>query len=318
MKTPLVSIIVPSYNYGTYLRETLHNIQNQTIEDWQCIIIDDGSEDDTNEIADEFTRNDNRFSYIFQKNSGLSAARNTGLNAAKGEFIQFLDADDLVSAKKIELQVNFMQNSPHIDISYTDAFYFKDSDTTALYKAFHIKEDGTVVFTQTPWIREFDEAGISMIEFFIRQNLAPVNSMLIRKSVFEKVGNFNSTFRSLEDWDFWSRCAFNGTHFSIFLSKEAYSLVRVHSNSMTFNRRKMNLFFLKLQVDTINRLRKSKENPFLELYKAYKINLDEDIRQYIRQSGLRNLRRIIYTLMSLGYRGFLKIYIEELVNNKKQ
>lgn len=316
MKTPLVTIIIPSYNYGTYLLETLRNIQKQTIENWECIIIDDGSKDNTRSIVAEFIRNDDRFVYVFQKNSGLSAARNTGLSTAKGEFIQFLDADDLLSPRKLELQAGFMQNSPHTGISYTDAFYFKDSNTTDLYKAFHIGEDGTVDFSQTKWIKEFNESGIRMVEFFIQNNLAPVNSMLIRKDVFEKVGDFNKGYRSLEDWDFWSRCAFHGIHFSIFHSEEAYSLIRVHSDSMTFNREKMNLFFLKLQIDTLDRFRRSKINQFVELYKAHKNGLDEDIRQYIRQAGLLNLRKLIFVHRTFRYRKLFKLYVKALINKK--
>lgn len=93
---PVISIIVPIYNVAKYLREALESIKTQTFENWECIIVNDGSTDGSEEIALEFVNADNRFRIINQENSGVSKARNTGLEASRGKFIAFVDADDWI------------------------------------------------------------------------------------------------------------------------------------------------------------------------------------------------------------------------------
>lgn len=110
MDKPLVSIIVPSYNSEHYIVDTLTSVQNQTYQKWECIVIDDGSKDHTKEIVSSFIKNDSRIKYYYQQNSGLSASRNKGMSFVKGEFIQFLDSDDVIYKNKIEKMVCEYQN----------------------------------------------------------------------------------------------------------------------------------------------------------------------------------------------------------------
>jgi glycosyltransferase involved in cell wall biosynthesis len=105
--SPLVSIIIPAYNYSHFLFETLGDIQKQTYQNWECIIVDDGSSDNTKEVVAQIVKKDQRFIYIYQNNKGPNAARNNGINHSKGEFIQFLDADDKMEHHKLEVQVKF-------------------------------------------------------------------------------------------------------------------------------------------------------------------------------------------------------------------
>src|SRR5258708_19665767 len=84
-----------------FLDETLQSVWRQTYHDWECLIIDDGSTDDTEKIADGWNKKDTRFKYFYQQNTGLSSARNKGLNIATGEYIQFLDADDVLDTNKL-------------------------------------------------------------------------------------------------------------------------------------------------------------------------------------------------------------------------
>lgn len=94
--SPKISIIVPVYKVEQYLRRCLDSIVAQTFTDWECILIDDGSPDNSGAICDEYVAKDNRFSVIHQKNQGVSAARNAGLDAAKGDWVGFVDADDWI------------------------------------------------------------------------------------------------------------------------------------------------------------------------------------------------------------------------------
>jgi len=102
MSSLLVSIIIPCYNQESFLEETLQSVQNQTHANWECLLINDGSTDKTEEICKKWVEKDKRFQYFSSTNKGVSNARNIGLKAASGDFIQFLDGDDLLEEKKFE------------------------------------------------------------------------------------------------------------------------------------------------------------------------------------------------------------------------
>lgn len=104
--SPLVSIIIPCYNQGEYLNETLKSVYLQTYENWECIIVNDGSTDNTEEIAKSWEAKDSRFKYYLKKNSGVSSTRNFAISKAVGKYLQFLDSDDLLEIRKIELSIN--------------------------------------------------------------------------------------------------------------------------------------------------------------------------------------------------------------------
>jgi len=95
-----VSVVVPTHNYAHFLPVALDSVLAQTYRDWECIIVDDGSTDDTAAVADVYVRRDPRFRYIHQANRGLAGARNTGVRNARGDGIQFLDADDRLLSPK--------------------------------------------------------------------------------------------------------------------------------------------------------------------------------------------------------------------------
>lgn len=101
-----LSIIVPVYNVEEYLPRCLESIANQTFKDFECILVDDGSPDKSGEICDDFAQKDSRFRVIHQKNAGVGAARNVGLNEAKGEWIGFVDSDDWID----EEMFHFLRN----------------------------------------------------------------------------------------------------------------------------------------------------------------------------------------------------------------
>ena len=100
--TPLVSIIIPCYNQGNLLVNALGSVLKQSLSAWECIIINDGSTDNSAEIAKAFCAKDKRFTYIYQQNGGSATARNTGLKHVQGKYIQFLDADDIIEIYKLE------------------------------------------------------------------------------------------------------------------------------------------------------------------------------------------------------------------------
>jgi len=101
----LINIIVTCYNQAHYLDEALQSVLDQTYPDWECIIVNDGSTDYTEEVAQKWVEKDSRFHYLKKENGGLSSARNAGLELAKGEYIQFLDSDDFLVNTKLQLSL---------------------------------------------------------------------------------------------------------------------------------------------------------------------------------------------------------------------
>ncbi len=123
MLEPKVSVIIPCYNQGNYIGETLASLQSQHYSNWECIVIDDGSTDNTACVVDVFCRKDSRIKLISKINGGSASARNIGLKNISGDYIQFLDADDLLDELKFQKQVEIMERLA-LDVSYTDYSFF--------------------------------------------------------------------------------------------------------------------------------------------------------------------------------------------------
>lgn len=120
----LVSIIVPCYNQANYLEECFQSVLNQTYINWECIMVNDGSSDNTEEICEQWCKNDSRFIYIGQNNEGVSKARNTGIENCKGNYILPLDGDDKISENYVELCLKNLQQNPDTKIVYGPIFRF--------------------------------------------------------------------------------------------------------------------------------------------------------------------------------------------------
>lgn len=119
-----VSVIVPCYKQGEFLAETLESVQSQTYPNWECIIVNDGSPDNTADIADYYCKKDSRFKYLYQDNAGVSAARNAGIANTDGYYILPLDADDLIAKDYLKLAIEYFEANPLCKVVYCQAKYF--------------------------------------------------------------------------------------------------------------------------------------------------------------------------------------------------
>lgn len=126
LSNPLISVIVPCYKQAQYLSECLQSVTEQTYQNWECIIVDDGSPDDTKNIANAWCIKDKRIKYLYKDNGGVSAARNTGIAIAQGEWILPLDADDKIAQKYLELTVQVIEKDDKVGIIYCKAEFFGD------------------------------------------------------------------------------------------------------------------------------------------------------------------------------------------------
>lgn len=204
---PLVSVIIPSYNVEKYLADACNSVIEQTYSKWEALIIDDGSIDKTSEIAKEYCKNDERFKYIYKENAGLSAARKTGIDNCKGDFIQFLDADDILLPKRFELLLGE---------------YEKTENNVVLYTDFWVGLNDEVFDKRVPSSRpiglERDLNFDDMYYLWHQKFLFVPASLLFRKDCFDNI-KYDSSLRAVEDWDLYLSLASSGYKFRSINSK---------------------------------------------------------------------------------------------------
>ena len=176
---PRISIIVPCYNGAKYIRETLDCLLKQTIEDWECVIVNDGSTDNSLDILKDYAEKDSRYMYIDKENEGPSIARNIGIAASSGKYILPLDADDLIAPSYAEKAIDYLESHPKTKMVY------------CICQTFCGDKKGD--FVSTPY----------SYEVMIWRNML-FNAGVFRKSDFEKTAGYNPNMRKgNEDWDFW-------------------------------------------------------------------------------------------------------------------
>ncbi|SOD19853.1 glycosyltransferase family 2 protein [Pedobacter xixiisoli] len=216
----LISVIIPTHNYGHLITETINCLFDQTFKDWEAIIVDDGSTDGTKDIVEKLISLDSRLSYIEQPNRGVSSARNLGLKNAKGKYIQFLDADDLISPNKIEAQLALMESNPEIDICLVNAKYFESENKEQYYSTIDKKQQ------HAP--EKISGLGFPIIHAYLQNNKSVIQSPIFKKAIIESVGAFKETMPYLEDWDLWFRIAIYNYRFGFLDDESALALVRIH------------------------------------------------------------------------------------------
>lgn len=193
--SPLVSVIVPAYQQRRWVVEALDSVFAQTYPGIEVIVVDDGSTDGTADVVRE--RFGDSVHVVRQTNRGLAAARNAGLALARGELIQFLDADDRLAPDKIALQVEALAGHPGSDVAYCDYAFFPDTPPRARRGA--------------P-LAPVDASG-ELLEALLEGNFIASHAALLRRAAVLDVGGFDASLRGAEDYDLWLRLAARGCRF---------------------------------------------------------------------------------------------------------
>ena len=228
MNQPLVSVIVPCYNYGRFIAETLKSLQNQTLQNWECVVVDDGSTDNSAEVVQKFVESDPRVRYVYQQNQGLPAARNTGIRATTGKYIQFLDSDDLLQSDKLQHHTAYLEAHAEVELVYGGLRYFYDGTSELIFSPQH---------KSTPWTLDKSGAGIALLPFLVISCVIMPPMPVMRRTTIEKVtGLFTEDLPSCEDWEFWIRCCYKNVQFTYLDLPNTLPLMRLHHTSMTRNR----------------------------------------------------------------------------------
>jgi glycosyltransferase involved in cell wall biosynthesis len=182
-KNPLISVIIPTYNRGWIIKEAIDSVLAQEYINYELIVVDDGSIDDTHDILNSYQKN---FLVLRQNNKGVSAARNRGFAAASGRFIAFLDSDDIWLPQKLSQQVDFFHSNPDALICQTEEIWIRNNVRVNPKKR-HKKPSGMIF-----------EPSLSLC-------LVSPSAVMIKKNLFEEVGLFDETLPACEDYDLWLR-----------------------------------------------------------------------------------------------------------------
>lgn len=278
MNDSLISVIIPTYNYGNFLGETLTNILEQSYENWECLIVDDGSTDNTKEVVQNFSNKDKRFKYLYQAHRGPSAARNKGLRNSKGAFIQLLDSDDKIETHKLKFQVRELLADPSIDIIYGGVRYFNTKNPNIR----HFDLDGKL---DKSWMPEISGNGWDILPYLITNNIMVINAPVFRSSIIQKIGYFDEELGAVEDWDFWLRGAMKNIYFKYLCQPETFALVRTHI-SLSRNVKLMNSSTLQLRYKINDLLKELGKDEDLKLNKKLAGDLYNELISQDIEKGL--------------------------------
>lgn len=254
MINPKVSVVIPLYNGESYILETIESIRNQTYDNIEIIIVDDGSTDRSSFLIEGKVSK-----YIRQENRGVASARNRGIDAATGEYLAFIDADDKWDLRKLEVQIGFMEAHPEISYTFTN----------------HVRYL-TVELDEFPeWMRE--EGKNKELAGYIP------SSLVVRKADFEKIGYFNEDFRNGEDTEWFLRARDFG--FQMTVIPENLLMKRVHSNNLTSNTMAVKLNLIKAFELSIKRRKQSRISVVIPVYngeKYLKESVESVLNQYLK------------------------------------
>jgi len=283
---PEISIVVPCYMQGQYLEECLDSVLNQNFTDWECIIVNDGSTDETDRIAKEWLLKDSRFIYIKQKNQGISSARNTGLQTAKGNWIQFLDCDDLIEKNKLLASSKFFDQD--IDLILSGYRYFESFEGPKFTRII-----GRNNFLPEVCIDRTDQT--DRLALFFEKNPFVISSPLYKASIFKEIGGFDERLSALEDWEFNLRCGINGYVMQhIGYLPETKTLIRLHQSSLMRNNKVMDINLTKFKQIL------EQEDQYKEKYQLFKKSKNQGEKKSIKEV----LFMIIPPILLLFYRKF--------------
>jgi len=207
-----VSIIIPAFNAAGTIRETLDSVLAQTHPAWEAVVVDDGSTDTTGKIARNYAKKDPRIRVIRQANGGEAAARNTGVEAARYEWLAFLDSDDWVSVDYLECMTAELAAHPELDAVHCGSV--------------RVASDGTFVKD------DYEPPTGDLFPTLARRAAFPVHACIVRKSLVDEVGRFDVSLETSADWDLWQRIARTGARFGAVREVLAYYRMLPNSASL--------------------------------------------------------------------------------------
>ena len=265
---PLFSVIIPVYNGERYLDEAVQSVLDQTFQNWELIIVDDGSEDNSFEIALAYSKKDPRIKVLQHEggiNKGVSASRNLGITEARGAWIALLDADDIWFKNKLEVNAHIVTKHKKVALIYSKAVVRTENYSGQVHT--NIYNYGTPGLTKEPFLKT------------LKGFPAATTSMVINKNIFRKVGGFNAQLTYAEDTLFYHQALYYG---DLYYIDEPLLYIRYHDGSCKNN----------IKPSYIVRSRLTVYLYLLETEAAYKYR--EQISYHVVATGMYKIWRYFF------------------------
>lgn len=291
-EAPLVSVIVPAFNCDDTIAETIQSVLDQTFSDFELIIVDDGSTDETTAIVSQF--DDERIVYTRQKHQERAVARNRGISLAKGKYIAFVDADDLWLSKKLEKQLRLMETQPELGLAYCDLFYFdavacKDIELFSRQVRLHRGKVG--------------------LHLLLKVNFIQSPTALVRRETIDQVGLFDPSLPPVEDWDMWLRIAFLAP---IDYVAEPLARYRVHENMTSWVKPSWQLYDSNLRLfDKAERLYAVRSWKIRRMIRLKRALAHYDYGRAMMRKGNYDEARKCFTAAARSYPFYLPTYLRQ-------
>lgn len=281
---PKVSVVIPIYNAEKFISETIESVMAQTCSDWEIIAVDDGSTDKTPEILRSYKKRlSKKMRVITQENSGLSITRNVAISAAKGGYVAFLDHDDLWVPEKLEKQVKLLDSNKELGMVYSDSYMIDEKGD--------LKKDTFFGKIKPSRGNVFDKL------FYV--NFIPCLTVITRKEMLKKVGQFDPRYKISEDHDMFLRIA---ECYPVDFIEQPLAKYRLHGESASKN--------IEVQVAEDFRITEHwlKKKPSLKKELRYKIKLKKTclrgslMKYYLSKhevkKTIKNIKNLVKDLIS--------------------
>jgi glycosyltransferase involved in cell wall biosynthesis len=290
---PLVSIIIPTYNRASIISDTLNSVLAQTYTNWECIVVDDGSTDNTAEILADFIEKDKRFQYLHRPNNRLKAAstcRNIGFENSKGSYIQYLDSDDLLSENKLQEQVAILNNTSDYSIA------------TCKWGRFRTIDGEITMIEHLESYQSFDSVEVFLTALANSMGYFPPHAYLIKRKLIEKSGGWYEYMSLNDDTEFLMRLFVNVEN--VYFSDEVIVYYRygnitnlsAHNQEQKvidmINSFKMVDCLLKIRfkVKSVYYIEKIKDEIYENVMKSFPYLIEENKSFFINQLNSRPLK----------------------------
>ena len=235
---PNISVIIPAYNCGRYVSETVESVLAQTYQDYEIIIVDDGSTDNTKDVLAKFVdAYPNKVKYIFQQNAGEGGARNQGIKESIGDYVAFLDSDDIWLPTKLEKQMALVDSLEDKDVVvFGDQYHFNDNGEILAKSMFNIlKPHNGFIF-----------------EKLLSENFITTQTVMVKKSLFNNVGYFKQGMKYCADFDMWLRLA---KDYKFYYVEDVVAGYRIHLAQVSGNIHKMREFHLMVVNEALSNIK---------------------------------------------------------------
>lgn len=321
MNNPLVSVIIPAYKCESVISSAIESVLSQTYENFELIVVDDGSPDNTASVTKKYQ---NRINYVYQENGGVSKARNTGIGMSKGEYVAFLDADDKWEKSKLELQMKFLKDHPDVKFVFCSFWNTKNGkvvsdknykDTFNFFKEYNYDMDDIFKFSSY-YEQDSDKVKYywgNIYDYLFLGNMILPSSVVVKKDSLIYSGLFNENFRVAEETELFLKYSTRNTMGFIKYPLVYYEVPDSNNLSGKSNLEKLMKNALRIQIDSYisNGNRHRKTSYFY--FKGISITYSRLAYYYISEYNYRESRRYaLYAIKSCKYN--MKAYMVWLIS----